>query len=102
MVVQLDQTNQCQEKMMASEDKKIKTNSAPENEAPPEKKSTSGAEPSKASAPPRVSEEEALRASGPDAVYYATRLRGASNEKAARELEFRPRPLEWILGQRSD
>src|SRR5262245_45858220 len=38
----------------------------------------------------------ALRASGPDAVYYATRLRGASNEKARRELEFRPRPLEWI------
>jgi|SRR5437016_1623865 len=47
-------------------------------------------------APPRISEEEALRASGPDAVYYATRLRGASNEKAGRELEFRPRPLEWI------
>lgn len=46
--------------------------------------------------PPRVSEEEALRASGPDAVYYATRLRGASNERAGRELEFRPRPLEWI------
>jgi nucleoside-diphosphate-sugar epimerase len=55
-----------------------------------------------APAPPRVSEEEALRASGPDAVYYATRLRGASNEKARRELDFRPRPLEWILGQRSD
>jgi hypothetical protein len=34
--------------MMASDDKKIKTNSAPENAAPPEKKSTSGAEPSKA------------------------------------------------------
>jgi nucleoside-diphosphate-sugar epimerase len=49
-----------------------------------------------APAPPRVSEEEALRASGPDAVYYATRLRGASHEKAWRELEFRPRPLEWI------
>jgi 2-alkyl-3-oxoalkanoate reductase len=29
-----------------------------------------------APAPPRVSEEQALRASGPDAVYYATRLRG--------------------------
>jgi nucleoside-diphosphate-sugar epimerase len=55
-----------------------------------------------APAPPRISEEEALRASGPDAVYYATRLRGASNEKAGRELEFRPRPLEWIRGQRSD
>jgi len=49
-----------------------------------------------APAPPRVSEEDALRASGPDAVYYATRLRGASHEKAQRELEFRPRPLEWI------
>jgi nucleoside-diphosphate-sugar epimerase len=46
--------------------------------------------------PPRVSEEEAVRASGLDAVYYATRLRGASHEKARRELEFRPRPLEWI------
>src|SRR5262245_8788286 len=46
--------------------------------------------------PPRVSEEEALRAAGPDAVYYATRLRGASNEKAWCELVFRPRPLEWI------
>jgi hypothetical protein len=31
--------------MMASDDEKIKTNSALENEAPPEKKSTSGAEP---------------------------------------------------------
>ena len=30
------------------------------------------------------------------AVCRATRLRGASNEKAGRELEFRPRPLEWI------
>ena len=49
-----------------------------------------------APAPPRISEEEALGALGPDAVYYATRLRGASNEKARRELEFRPRPLEWI------
>ncbi len=46
--------------------------------------------------PPRISEEEALRALGPDAVYYATRLRGASNEKARRELEFCPRSLEWI------
>jgi 2-alkyl-3-oxoalkanoate reductase len=49
-----------------------------------------------AAAPPRVSENEALRASGPDAVYYATRLRGALNEKARRELKFRPRRLEWL------
>jgi 2-alkyl-3-oxoalkanoate reductase len=49
-----------------------------------------------APAPPRVSEEDALRSSGPDAVYYATRLRGASHEKARRELGFRPRRLEWL------
>ncbi len=49
-----------------------------------------------APAPPRVSEEEALAAAGPDAVYYATRLRGASHEKARRQLAFRPRPLEWL------
>jgi len=33
-------------------------------------------------------QEEALAAFGPDTVYYATRLRGASNEKAKRELNF--------------
>ena len=49
-----------------------------------------------APAPPRVSEEEALRWLGSEAVYYATKLRGASHEKARRELEFRPRELEWI------
>lgn len=46
--------------------------------------------------PPTVSEEEALRTSGPDSVYYATRLRGASNQKAKAKLAFRPRPLEWL------
>lgn len=46
--------------------------------------------------PPRVSEQQALQAAGADAVYYATRLRGASNAKAKRELGFRPRPLEWL------
>jgi hypothetical protein len=35
-------------KMIASKDRKIKTSFAPEHEAPPEKKSTSSAEPSKA------------------------------------------------------
>jgi alcohol dehydrogenase, propanol-preferring len=34
-------------------------------------------------------------------VKTGVRIRGASNEKAGRD-EFRPRPLEWILGQRSD
>jgi hypothetical protein len=48
VVVQLNQTNQRQEKMMASDHEKIKTNPAAENEASPEKKSTSGAEASKA------------------------------------------------------
>jgi nucleoside-diphosphate-sugar epimerase len=48
--------------------------------------------------PPRVTEEQALQAGGPDEVYYATRLRGASNAKAREELGFRPRPLEWLTG----
>jgi nucleoside-diphosphate-sugar epimerase len=46
--------------------------------------------------PPHVSEQQALQAGGPDAVYYAMRLRGASNAKAKRELGFRPRPLQWL------
>jgi nucleoside-diphosphate-sugar epimerase len=50
----------------------------------------------RAAAPASLSEEEALRLFGPDAVYYATRLRGASNEKARRELGFHPRALEWL------
>jgi hypothetical protein len=44
-----------------------------------------------------VSVEDALTAAGEDAVYYGTRLRGASNAKAKRELGFQPRPLEWIV-----
>jgi 2-alkyl-3-oxoalkanoate reductase len=46
--------------------------------------------------PLQISEQEALATSGADSVYYATRLRGASNEKARHELNFRPRPLEWL------
>lgn len=49
--------------------------------------------------PPHVPEEQALQAAGPDAVYYATRLRGASNAKAKRDLEFYPRPLEWLSAE---
>jgi 2-alkyl-3-oxoalkanoate reductase len=49
-----------------------------------------------ASAPPRVSEQEAVRLHGPDAAYYAFQLRGASNAKAKREFRFAPRPLEWL------
>jgi nucleoside-diphosphate-sugar epimerase len=47
--------------------------------------------------PPHVSVENALRAAGDDAVYYGTRLRGASNAKAKCELDFHPRPLEWMI-----
>lgn len=46
--------------------------------------------------PPRISEREALEKAGPDSVYYATRLRGASNAKAKQELAFAPRRLEWL------
>ena len=46
--------------------------------------------------PPHITEEEALQAEGADAVYYATRLRGASNACAKRELAFAPRKLEWL------
>src|SRR5262249_5137219 len=45
---------------------------------------------------PRITEQEALRSAGPDFVYYATQLRGASNAKAKRELGFAPRRLEWL------
>jgi nucleoside-diphosphate-sugar epimerase len=48
--------------------------------------------------PARVSEEETLQIAGPDSVYYATQLRGASNAKAKRELGFAPRRLEWLAG----
>jgi hypothetical protein len=37
---------------------------------------------------------------GADAVYYATQMRGASNAKAKRELNFQPRPLEWVEGSK--
>lgn len=46
--------------------------------------------------PPRISEQQALEAGGPDATYYALQLRGASNAKAKREFGFSPRPLEWL------
>ncbi|MFL9458647.1 hypothetical protein AB0758_47595 [Tolypothrix bouteillei VB521301_2] len=46
--------------------------------------------------PSRVTEEQAELAQGSDAVYYANHLRGASNAKAKRELNWQPRPLEWL------
>jgi nucleoside-diphosphate-sugar epimerase len=51
-----------------------------------------------APSPPQISVEDALKASGgADAVYYGTQMRGVSNAKAKRELNFRPRRLEWAV-----
>ena len=48
--------------------------------------------------PPQISIDDALKTDGgADAVYYGTQLRGVSNAKAKRELNFRPRSLEWIV-----
>jgi 2-alkyl-3-oxoalkanoate reductase len=47
--------------------------------------------------PPQVSVEDALQIGGADAVYYGTQMRGASNAKAKRELNFQPRSLEWLI-----
>lgn len=46
--------------------------------------------------PPRVTKKQALDTFGEDTVYYGTQLRGASNDKAKRDLHFRPRRLEWL------
>lgn len=46
--------------------------------------------------PPQITEEQARSAAGEDAVYYYTKLRGASNEKAKKTFRFKPRRLEWI------
>ncbi len=46
--------------------------------------------------PPQISIEEALATRGEDAIYYGTKLRGASNAKAKSLLSFQPRPLEWL------
>ena len=46
--------------------------------------------------PPHLTEREAHELAGDDAVYYGTRLRGASNEKAKKTFNFRPRRLQWL------
>lgn len=51
--------------------------------------------------PPHITEEQALQNAGADAVYYATRLRGASNALAKRKLGFAPRKLEWLSKQKA-
>lgn len=47
--------------------------------------------------PNQVWVEDALKMGSADAVYYGTQMRGASNAKAKRELNFQPRPLEWMV-----
>lgn len=42
------------------------------------------------------SEAEMTAIAGEDAVYYATKLSGASNAKAKRVLGWGPRRLEWL------
>jgi 2-alkyl-3-oxoalkanoate reductase len=46
--------------------------------------------------PPHVTVEQALASAGEDAVYYGTKLRGASNARARETFGFRPRRLEWL------
>ncbi len=46
--------------------------------------------------PTHMSEAEATAMAGEDVVYYATKLRGASNAKAKRILGWKPRRLEWL------
>ncbi len=48
--------------------------------------------------PPRVSSEDASKTAGAEAVYYHTRLTGASNARAKATLGFTPRPLLWKPG----
>ncbi|MBS0653537.1 MAG: NAD(P)-dependent oxidoreductase [Verrucomicrobia bacterium] len=50
--------------------------------------------------PPQITEEEGLKTRGPDTVYYATKLRAASNAKAKLALHFNPRPFEWLMASR--
>jgi hypothetical protein len=43
-----------------------------------------------------MTEQEAKATAGEDAVYYATKLTGASNAKAKQMLGWKPRRLEWL------
>ncbi len=46
--------------------------------------------------PPSHLSWEDAQSLGPDALYYATRLRGAANDLAKQRLGFSPRRLEWL------
>lgn len=47
--------------------------------------------------PSWITDEEGLKEKGADAVYFATKLRGASNLKAKRDFNFQPRNFEWFV-----
>lgn len=47
-------------------------------------------------APSTISADEGLKQYGADWVYYATKLRGASNAKAKQQLNFQSRTFEWF------
>lgn len=47
--------------------------------------------------PPWLSDEEGLLKEGPVRLYYASKLRGASNAKAKHAFNFQPRTFEWLL-----
>jgi hypothetical protein len=44
--------------------------------------------------------EDVLRSAGEEAVYYHTRLTGASNRRAREKLGFAPRRQPWIVASR--
>ena len=44
----------------------------------------------------RCTDEQALAVAGEVAIYYQTKLRGASNKKARETFNFNPRRLEWL------
>jgi nucleoside-diphosphate-sugar epimerase len=44
--------------------------------------------------PPQLTEQEAREVAGEDAVYYGTKLSGASNDKAKKTFNFKPRRLQ--------
>lgn len=49
-----------------------------------------------APAPLHLTDKEGETELSADSVYYATKLRAASNTKAKRDLLFKPRPFEWL------
>jgi nucleoside-diphosphate-sugar epimerase len=46
--------------------------------------------------PPQVTEQQGRQRGGEDAVYYGTKLRGSTNAKAKKTLNFAPRRLLWL------